>query len=213
MTPLDLLAGAMLFVEWPVPLYWLILHPWAKQWRGREKAGLISAAVIAWGLGATLLFGLRRWLFAGARAEAWEIAAGLTGIAIDLAMLVWVQREMGASRLVGHTELRGEGELNVRGIYARIRHPRYLAMMAGVLGACLLAGTLLTWVLSIAWWGLALLAIALEERELYERFGVAYGEYCARTGRFFPRRPRAILIRQKPLARRGDIRPSSGTRK
>ena len=59
-------------------------------------------------------------------------------------------------------------------------------MMLSVLGACLMAGTLLLWVVAAVWWVLVLAAITLEERELRARFGAAYEAYSRRVPRFLP---------------------------
>lgn len=87
---------------------------------------------------------------------------------------------------MGRTELGGGGELQCRGIYAHIRHPRYTGSLLAILGACLLGGTRVTWLVAAAWLVLMRAAIALE-RELQTRFGDAYREYCRRVPRFIPR--------------------------
>ncbi len=97
-----------------------------------------------------------------------------------------VQRDLGGARLVGKTELSGGGEVARSGIYARMRHPRYTGSFLAILGACLLAGTRLLWMVALAWAVLTRIAIALEERELRARFGAAYDEYCRRVPRFVP---------------------------
>jgi protein-S-isoprenylcysteine O-methyltransferase Ste14 len=87
---------------------------------------------------------------------------------------------------VGQTELSGGGQIERSGIYARIRHPRYIGSFLAILGACLLAGTRATWVVAAVWLVLTRIAIALEERELHDRFSVSYEEYCRRVPRFVP---------------------------
>ena len=64
-------------------------------------------------------------------------------------------------------------------------------MMAGVLGGCLLVGTLPMWVLGMLWLVLALGTIQLEERELRVRFGNAYAEYARRVPALLPFRLRS----------------------
>lgn len=97
---------------------------------------------------------------------------------------------MGTSRLVGRAELSGGGEVANNGIYARIRHPRYMGSLIAILGACLLAGTRVMWILAAVWSLLTLVAIMFEERELRARFGAAYEEYCRQVPRFVPLRPK-----------------------
>jgi len=97
-----------------------------------------------------------------------------------------VKRDLGAAKLVGATELSAGGEVISRGIYARIRHPRYLGSFLAILGACLLAGTTALWIVAGAWTVLTRIAIGMEEREMRARFGESYLAYCRRVPRFLP---------------------------
>ena len=183
---LDWVAALVLFFQLPIPVFWLIMHPLVGFWRRHMRAGYLVATLTAWGGVAIALFLFHRRLFASESTPLWARLSGLTLILADLYVVYRVERELGGARLVGHTELKGEGELATSGIYARVRHPRYTGMMFAVLGACLLAGTLLLWVVAAVWWLLALIAIGLEERELSARFGAAYEAYCKRVPRFLP---------------------------
>ena len=58
---------------------------------------------------------------------------------------------LGTARLVGKTELSGKGELASHGIYAHLRHPRYVGSLLAIVGACLIAGTLWMWVVAAVW--------------------------------------------------------------
>ncbi len=65
-------------------------------------------------------------------------------------------------------------------------------MFCSLFGACLMAGTLLLWIVALVWWLLTLLFIFFEERELRARFGPAFDDYARRVPgflpfRFFPR--------------------------
>jgi protein-S-isoprenylcysteine O-methyltransferase Ste14 len=76
--------------------------------------------------------------------------------------------------------------LVARGFYARVRHPRYLGMMAGVLGACLIVASGPLWAAGVVWLLLALLTIRAEERELRTRLGVAYAAYAEHVPALLP---------------------------
>jgi protein-S-isoprenylcysteine O-methyltransferase Ste14 len=180
------LAALVLFAELPVPIYWLILHPGHLFWRTRIRTAFWTAGLTAWTLGGILIFYFRAQLFALARPPAWMIVAGLALIAIEPLALRRVERELGGMRLVGHAELTGGGALETRGLYARMRHPRYSAMFCAVLGACLIAGTRILWIVAAAWWLVERAVIALEERELLARFGEPYAAYCRRVPAFLP---------------------------
>ena len=97
-----------------------------------------------------------------------------------------VQRDLGTAKFVGKTELSGGGEVISRGIYARMRNPRYVGSFLAILGACFLAGTAALWIVAALWALLMRVAIAMEEREMRARFGESYLEYCQRVPRFVP---------------------------
>jgi protein-S-isoprenylcysteine O-methyltransferase Ste14 len=125
--------------------------------------------------------------FRNNRPPAAQLLAGLALILFELWIFWRVKRDMGAARLVGQTELSGGGEIARHGIYARLRHPRYVGSFLAILGACLIAGTRAMWIAAAVWTALALAAISFEERELSIRFGAAYEEYSRRVPRFIPR--------------------------
>ncbi|MGH9814926.1 MAG: methyltransferase family protein [Candidatus Acidiferrales bacterium] len=187
---LDAVAAVLCFFYLPIPVYWLLLHPLTRFCRGRERAALWIAFAIAWSPGGAYITVLRDHLFAASTAPLWALAAGTALVMLDAAVLFRVHRELGAARLVGQAELTGSGELNTTGLYASVRHPRYAAMIAGMAGVCLIAGTLLLWATAAVWWLLVLIAIWLEERELLARFGEAYARYRARVPAFLPLRIR-----------------------
>jgi protein-S-isoprenylcysteine O-methyltransferase Ste14 len=73
------------------------------------------------------------------------------------------------------------------GLYARVRHPRYLGMMLNYLGAALLTGATRLGALVAVFIGLAVLVTELEERELLSRLGEPYADYRRRVPRLLPR--------------------------
>ncbi len=183
---LDWLAAVVLLFEFPVPIFWLIFHTLAVTGRPRPRVAYLAAGVTAWAAGGTLLFALREHLFASRAAPAWAAVAGLILIAADGYFFLRAEQEMGARRMIGRAELNSEQWLAARGIYTRLRHPRYLGMMLAVAGACLLAGTLLLWMLALAWLGLAVVMLRIEEWELLRRLGPAYAEYRQRVPGLLP---------------------------
>jgi len=181
-------AGLVLVVELPVPIYWLVLHGGLGFWRKRERGRLPYwlAAGAAWGPGVWMLYHFRANLFAAADRPLWAIVLGVVLMAADVAVLFIVEAQLGGRRLVGQAELTGSGALAEGGLYAWVRHPRYLGMMLGVLGVCLLAGSRQLWLVAAVWWIAAMVIIWLEERELRDRFGAAYAAYAARVPALVP---------------------------
>jgi protein-S-isoprenylcysteine O-methyltransferase Ste14 len=59
-------------------------------------------------------------------------------------------------------------------------------MFAALVGAALLGGTRLLWIVLAVWFPFALLVIRLEEKELVIRFGASYEAYRTRVPGFLP---------------------------
>ncbi|MBZ5502457.1 MAG: isoprenylcysteine carboxylmethyltransferase family protein [Acidobacteriia bacterium] len=186
MTLWSWLAAVVLFLQLPIPLYWFVVHPLVKFWRGHPKAAYFIGVLCSWPPVTAAMVVFRRALFHPGWPHAAALASGLALIVLEGWIFWRVQRDLGGARLVGKTELSGGGEVARSGIYARIRHPRYTGSFLAILGACLLAGTRLLWMVALAWAMLTRVAIALEERELRARFGETYEEYCRRVPRFVP---------------------------
>ena len=183
---LHAVAGFILFFELPIPIYWLIIHPFNSFWRNRICAAFWVAGLTAWTSGGVLLWIYRPLLLSAARPSWVAIAAGLVLIGIEVYLFLRVERELGSRRLVGHAELTGTGEMFTGGLYAHVRHPRYSGMFCAVVGAALLGGTLRLLAVLAAWWVLALIVIRLEERELDARFGPSYIAYRKRVPALLP---------------------------
>lgn len=194
MRPIHWLAFFILGFEMPAPAYWLVLHGPVDFWRKHVRAAFLLAILIAWGGGDWLLYHFHRELFSDALMHAappvWALAAGLALIAVDIVLFARVEATFGGRRLVGQAELSGSGEMATGGLYERVRHPRYLGMMAGVLGGCLLVGSQWLWVVAAFWWIATLVTIRFEERELRHRFP-GYATYAQRVPALLPFRVRA----------------------
>lgn len=188
MTPVGWLAALVLFLQLPIPLFWFVVHPQVNFWRRHQTAGYITGVFLSWGPVTAGMIYFRGDLFRSDWPAAWSIVVGLTLLVFEGWIFWRVRRDLGAARLVGKTELSGGGEVVHQGIYARIRHPRYVGSLIAILGACLLAGTRWMWTTAAVWCLLTLVAIAMEERELRARFGTTYEEYCRRVPRFLPLR-------------------------
>ena len=116
----------------------------------------------------------------------WRIVAGMALIIFEIWIFWRATRDLGAAKFVGRTELEGGGEIVSQGIYGRMRNPRYVGSFLAILGACLIAGTAVSWCVAAVWTALMLIVIAMEEREMTARFGERYIEYCRRVPRFVP---------------------------
>jgi protein-S-isoprenylcysteine O-methyltransferase Ste14 len=185
-TPLDWLAALVLFLQLPIPLYWFVLHPLVGFWRQRPRVSYFVALLLSWPPVTACIVIFRRELFRPDRPAAWKIVLGVALIAFEVWLFGRLARDLGAARLVGKTEITGGGSIARSGIYARIRHPRYLGSFLAILGACLLGARPAMWLAAAVWTALILLSISLEERELRRRFGPEYEQYAREVPRFLP---------------------------
>jgi protein-S-isoprenylcysteine O-methyltransferase Ste14 len=176
----------VLFFELPIPLYWLMIHPFNSFWRPRVRAAFWFAGLFAWITGGLLLWHFRFDLMESYRPPWSSVIAGFALIFVEVYLFVRVEHELGTRRLVGQAELTGTGEFFAGGLYAHVRHPRYAGMFCAVIGAALLCGTDELWYAIALWFPFALIVIGLEERELVTRFGPSYEAYRTRVPAFIP---------------------------
>ena len=73
------------------------------------------------------------------------------------------------------------------GPYAIVRHPRYLMVLVGIVGWALMANFSSAYVTSGACIICMLAVVALEERELRNRFGDAYITYSNQVPQIIPK--------------------------
>lgn len=191
MTPLDLIAAAGAFVLLGIPLYWLVLHPFAAFWRRRRHRLAMAfavASVTGWMISGAVVYFFSERLFHSEGAPLWARIMGLVLFAGEVVMFGQVTRAMGTERLIGKAEMSGAAQLETSGVYAWLRHPSYAGMMAAMVGICLLAWTAPMVAVAAGWLLLMRVMIAFEERELVARFGAAYEEYRRRVPALIPLR-------------------------
>ena len=183
---LAVLFAALYF---PVPFYWLAIHPAVNYWR---RVGYRSfwIALPVWILTGLPFVLIQDSLFAH-RLPRNAATYGLG--AVFLAVNFWISRQV--HREFSFKKLAGLPELNPahplcgivdKGIYARIRHPRYANIMLGFIAFGLLTGAPGIFLLAIVTFLLYLIVTPLEERELREQYGSEYEAYARKVPRFFP---------------------------
>jgi protein-S-isoprenylcysteine O-methyltransferase Ste14 len=176
----------------PSLLLWLVIHPFAASWR---KLGPIWTYILLGVPVAGYMIGV--WLIREPLLGRDLGANGITivGASVSIVgafLLNWQRRkQLNFEKLSGFPELSGEqypGKLLTDGIYGRVRHPRYIEALLWVLGYALFANYLGAYLVLAFSLPVLYLVVILEERELRERFGTAYEEYCRRVPRFVPKR-------------------------
>jgi protein-S-isoprenylcysteine O-methyltransferase Ste14 len=189
------IAVLMLVSVPPAIGLWYAIHPFARAWRriGTLATYLVLAVPfgalgwLTWRYRDLLLgadFGTQPWLFA------LTVPAAVGGAFIARAR----RRHLTQRILVGVPELspRDKGHLLTEGIYARVRNPRYVEFMAFVLAYVSVANYGGAWVLFLLLFPATQVLVLLEERELRDRFGAEYEEYCRRVPRWIPRGRQAV---------------------
>ena len=178
----------------PGILFWPFAHGLVHRWRQLGLAlsyTVLGAILIAIGTG---VFVLRQTLLAVEFGPpGWLGWPALLCFVAAVVVEVQCQKHLTLRTLVGIPELSptptGQPLLD-QGIYARLRHPRYVFVILSVFALALFTNYLAVYLLCpLA--GVVLYGITLmEERELVERFGQAYRQYQQRVPRFVPRMPK-----------------------
>jgi len=195
----DGLAFATLLLLFWIPYYWLLVRPAIRtsQHRGKRASAL---ALAIWLASAAALTGVRHWLFAW-RIErnslTWVAGAALWVFALWMEAVT--RRALGWRRLLGLPELNprdGSRGVVATGIYARVRHPRYLLYMLMLVSVALLTGAVPIFLLAILNILMYQVLAGREERALIEQYGREYESYRRSVPRFLPsvgRRAKAPL--------------------
>ncbi|HSM05070.1 MAG TPA: isoprenylcysteine carboxylmethyltransferase family protein [Longimicrobiales bacterium] len=181
----------------PAFLYWYLIHPFASYWRtvGPARTYLVVGPICLVVMGMLL-----RWngpVRATDLGTNWLLFYSGLGLWIAAALLESrIRKHLDFKTLAGVPELRPRTEVEEprlldEGVYARVRHPRYLGFMVGSLGWTMMANHGATYIVAALLvplvWGL----IVLEERELVARFGDRYLDYRARVPALVPRARKA----------------------
>jgi len=175
----------------PAILYWYLIHPLVGFWR---RVGLRITYTVVVGIAVAVGYGLYRVrdaLLGTDLGTHWPfLILGLALYAVAAALEVEVRRHLSFRILAGAPELSAdpsESRLLRDGIYSRVRHPRYLGIVVGMLAMAVLVhhtGIYLLWAACLP---ALYLLVVLEERELRDRFGREYEEYCRKVPRLVPR--------------------------
>jgi len=184
---------AVMMIVWVPPAIgaWYLIHPFASFWRRMGTVAsfcviyslLISAAVLLWHFSPALIgrdLGFQPLLLVLA------VPAAVAGAVVAKRRRKFLNQRI----LVGVPEVSkaDKGRLLSEGIFARTRNPRYLEFVAFSFVYVAFANYSGAWVLYALIFPALHLVVLLEERELRQRFGAEYEDYCRRVPRYIPRR-------------------------
>ncbi len=179
----------------PVPsaiLFWLVVHPNVRVWRRLGPVlsyVLLVALMVGVAVGVYLIREPILSVEYGTNYVLVALAAPIYAAAVWLS--VRVRRHLTFRTFVGLPELSPRsdgGKLLTEGVYARVRHPRYVAVLLGLISTALFSNYLALY-LMIPVAAVCLYSIVrLEEKELTERFGGEYELYRDHVPMFLPGR-------------------------
>lgn len=186
---------AVLVVSWlpPALVWWFVVHPFISFWRrvgAKATLWILGTLLAASIIGLTVIHDRILGTDLGFSWATMAVAATLFVVSARIAFRR--QKHLTFRILAGVPQLSEPGDapgpLLDQGIYAEIRHPRYVEVVLGVIAYAAFANYTGAWfVAALTVPGIHAIAL-LEERELLERFGDAYREYASRVPRYIARR-------------------------
>ena len=200
---LSTLAWLVCGVYSTIPLFWLVIHPFADFWRNRFRAPLKVVTpiwIVLWIVGWTasypwgdiliVAFPYREAIGWGGSALNWFWLLAIPFWSLTLLIYFGGTRHLSFNQVIGRSELesdRHEQRLVTTGLHSRMRHPLYFGHLCTMLGWLALAQTRA--VLALLAWAVATgaLMIRSEDAELERRFGDAFREYRKRVPAVIPR--------------------------
>ncbi len=185
-----LIAGAL--VVFPIAAYYRFQAHRRGEPLDRRQEGLFILFTLR-PVGLITAIGLISWLVSPA-SMAWSSVplsscARWVGVALGAvagALWIWTFRTLGPN-LTDTVVTRREHTLVTAGPYRWVRHPFYVSMALLLLGNSLATANWFIMAGGALLMTLIVIRSSTEERLLIARFGDAYRDYTARTGRFLPR--------------------------
>jgi protein-S-isoprenylcysteine O-methyltransferase Ste14 len=175
----------------PVLLLWLLIHPMIRFWRQLGPAltySLVSLVMVLAGAG--IFLARRSLLSVDFGTNYLLLSLGVLLEVVSIWLWVVLHRHLSFSTMLGLPELAPQkypAGLITRGIYSRIRHPRYVQIVLFLWGYALIANYPTAHIAAGLWLPGIFLIARLEDKELRDRYGAAYEEYCRRVPRFVPK--------------------------
>ncbi len=175
----------------PFAVFWFFVHPFTGFWR---KLGPAKAYPVLLGLVAIMMLIISHFrapLLRTYFGVSWPLAVLAVALfLVSFSLGILRAQRLGPGVMLGLPQLSDRqrpGRLVTDGIYAHIRHPRYVQVGLGLAAIALFTNYLAVYVIAAAYIPVIYLVVLLEERELRERFGEEHEQYSRRVPRFLPR--------------------------
>ncbi len=188
-TVIDYIALFYLVLLLWIPFYWLVFHTAIRFWRRIGNRAFWIALPVWLVCAAAIIVGHNELLARRIDRDALTWAAGAALFFAASWLDAQTRHALGWRRLVGLTELNPQHQLSMvvrTGIYARLRHPRYLLYMLMVLSMAFLTGALAIFLLAFLNILMYQILAPLEERKLLDQYGPQYRDYQRVVPRFVP---------------------------
>jgi protein-S-isoprenylcysteine O-methyltransferase Ste14 len=184
--------AVVMLVTTPISIgLWYVIHPFAHYWRRIGPIWTYAVlAVPSVAIGWSLWRARKVLLGADLGTQPALLGLAVLGAIMGVAIARLRRRQLPSRVLTGIPELssKDRGRLVTEGLYARLRNPRYVELLAFLLAYVACANYAGIWGMYALCFPAIHGVVLLEERELAERFGAEYLEYCRRVPRYVPHR-------------------------
>ncbi len=191
MSALDWVVFLLWTTYFPIPFFWLLVHPFAGFWRRRRARAYLAMFAFVWLISVSAFIMTRKFWFADRFPRSpFLYLLGAALVAAEFFIEPKVGGALGYAIVLGRAEIdpvQFPPRLVDTGIYAHLRHPRYVGAMCFLIGLSLLAGATRLLAPAVLSLSLYYLVTVLEERELAARLGEPYRQYQRHVPRFIPR--------------------------
>ena len=175
----------------PAMAWWFVIHPSVGFWRRVGKPITYTVMTVLFLGGVAGLFAIRDALVLADLGTNW-IMVGVAAVLIIPAIWLAIARAkyLSFAILTGVPELDADGsggKLLNEGIYAVIRHPRYVEVALGTLAYAAFANYLGGYIIALLTIPTIHAIVVIEEKELAVRFGEQYEAHRASVPRYIPR--------------------------
>ena len=177
---LQLIAWLACAVYSTIPVFWLMIHPFADRWRTSRRSPyllLIPSWLAMWAIAA---LATRPWRHVALHQTNWSWIPAAFLFATGLILYVKSGSGFTAKQLGGLPELHSRNpdqRLVTDGIRAHVRHPVYLAHLCEMLAWSIGTGLAVCWALTAFAIFTGAIMIRMEDAELEKRFGDRYRAY------------------------------------